>query len=342
MSVGIDIGTMNVVKARESEKDDSVIIIKERNCFYTIRPENSMQKMALQKSGVKFIDSGDGELHLIGEKAYQKALGDNADLRRPFKDGLLNKEEENVIPIVKTIIQSVLGNPVKPGEICATCIPGIPVQDKNNSLMYHSDRLRDIIQGLGFNVILVNEALAVVASLLSDNDFAGVGISFGSGMVNVAVSSFLDAKIQFSIKGSGDWIDEQVARYINGYNATSVIERKETELDLTIPTEKQTDEVLYALSSAYDGLIDRVVKRCETEFNNNPNMPRFRKKINVAIAGGTSMPKGFAQRLSSAINNANWKINIDNVITAGKGDAALYAVAKGLLCISSFEEANSK
>ena len=127
-------------------------------------------------------------------------------------------------------------------------------------------------------------------------------------MTNVALT-FKGMELgSFSVTKSGDYIDEQAAS-VTGVMKSKVLKRKEKELDLSKPD--FTDRVLSALSIYYEEVIDRVIGIISKEFANRG--AEIEGEIEIVIAGGTSMPKGFCERFEEAVKKANFPFKIYRV-----------------------------
>lgn len=103
--------------------------------------------------------------------------------------------------------------------------------DAEFDVLYHQQIIQGILSDLGYTPRPMNEGLAVIFSELAKENFTGLGLSFGGGMVNVCLANLSVPLISFSIARGGDWIDKQVARVVN--EPISIITSfKESSLDL--------------------------------------------------------------------------------------------------------------
>jgi MreB/Mbl protein. len=127
-----------------------------------------------------------------------------------MKQGIISPDEKESIPMIKVIIERVLGKPEKDGEIVYISVPASPVDSKVN-VLYHSKTVEALAKRFGYQTHLIDEGLAVVFSELGDFNFTGIGISVGAGMTNITVAYLATPVVSFSIARGGDWIDEQVS-----------------------------------------------------------------------------------------------------------------------------------
>jgi len=102
--MGLDIGTANIVVAKNNGKNDSTFI--QLNAFYPI-PYSRMTEKTLMKEGSLFFRKED-VLFVLGYSAEKFANIFGDDTRRPIEDGLLNPKEEDGISIIKAIINKLI------------------------------------------------------------------------------------------------------------------------------------------------------------------------------------------------------------------------------------------
>ena len=130
-------------------------------------------------------------------------------------------------------------------------VPGEPL-DADVNLAYHEKTISGILRKLGYNAKPINEGLAVIFSELAEQQFTGIGMSFGGGMVNVGVAYRSLPLLTFSLARGGDWIDEKAALALSE-SASQVCFYKEHSFDLS--KGEDGSNVYNALSIAYDELI---------------------------------------------------------------------------------------
>lgn len=324
---GLDVGTAFIYCA-EREKGD-VVFRRQRDAFFNIEPGDFTKKM-LNKIGVKYIEK-DETLYVIGDEAMEIANILKRELRRPLRKGVISPSERESLPIIELIIQSVIGRPKCKGEIIYYSVPAAPL-DADFDIIYHENILKSFLEKAGYTPKPVNEGMGIILSELADEEFTGIGISFGAGMVNMCLSYISVPVVTFSLSKSGDWIDEQVGIAL-GETASRVCEVKEKSLDLT--NVKTQSRIETALAIYYDNLIDYVLKSIKQEFDNNPKIPRFTKPVTLVVSGGTTMPKGFLAKFNKALLRVKLPMEIGKVKMAS---SPLYAVAKGTLIAAITDE----
>lgn len=318
---GLDVGTAFIYSAEKLGSEVKFTI--ERNAFFDIERNNFAENI-LQRSNVKYALKDD-RLCVVGEDALKFANIFGKEMRRSLKSGVISPKEKDALPILSLIIENTLGPHRHLGETVFYSVPGAPV-DADFNVIYHSEVLKRTLFNWGYTPKPINEGLAVIYSELSNNDFTGMGISLGGGMVNVCLAMMSVPVFSFSVARAGDWIDEQVAKATNE-TAGKITAIKEASLDLTRP-ENSLTKIEQALSIYYDHLIDYILNCIKREIEKQNKIPRFEKPIPIVISGGTVKPKGFLGRFKTALKKINLPLKIDEVRLASY---PLHAVAKGAL-----------
>lgn len=328
MTVALDIGTMNIVAAKKTT-DGKTVFRKERDIFIELPTESNDAKAFLDMAGTKLV-TFQGKHFVVGEEAINFASFLNEEFKRPLKSGLINPSEEDVaIQMLDIIIGGVLGKPEVEGENCVFCIPAEPIDEKRN-VSYHEKTLSYLIKRHGFTPKAINEATAIVYSELQNNQLTGIGISFGAGMVNLACLYKGFPVFSFSIGRSGDWIDEQV-KQATGKTAAEITMIKETELDLSVEGETRVHRYL---KGYYEELLDYLIRNIIKKFEATKINPKLDKRnasaetLPIVVAGGTSMPLGFAELFRDRVEKSNFPFKISKIIVASD---PLYTVSRGLL-----------
>ena len=327
-AVGLDVGTGTIVCA-ETDKDGQVYH-KTRDAFFRIDLLDLMKgsvadfgETMLKKSGVNYIKV-DGNLHILGEDAFKFANLFHKECLRPMAKGVLNPREPIARAMVAELIRGVVGQGT-PEDIIYYCVPANPI-DADFDIVYHTETLRETLQRLGYKQInVMTEGLAIVYSECAATQYTGVGISWGAGMVNVAFSYFGMPVFAFSISRAGDWIDINAAKACNETAAAMQLV-KESDMSILEPA----DDLQRAVAVYYDALINYVVEKfCKLYAEVDPKtLPHVTQPIDVVFSGGTSLIKGFAERLKTRID-AGFPVPVGNVVQAAQ---PLLAVSHGLMC----------
>ena len=324
---GVDIGTM-FVKCAHKESGE-IVFRSQRNAFFGVEHTDFTKKI-LDNSRVKYIIKGDN-LYVVGDEALQFANMFNKDTRRPLSKGVISPTEKEALPIVELLIKSVVGEPTHKGEIVYFSIPGEPL-DADFNVIYHIKMVEGFLKTLGYAPKPINEAHAIILSELAEEDFTGMGLSFGGGMVNVCLSFMSVPIFKFSVAKSGDWIDQQVAMAVDE-TASRVSSIKESSLDLS--KEGDLSKIESALSIYYNHLIEYVIESIKQEFAKARRLPKIPKPISIILSGGTSLPRGFSGRFKQILDRLKLPIPVGSVRMASQ---PLRSVAKGALVAASADE----
>src|SRR5262245_7466582 len=181
--VGLDVGSSTVVAARRKGKETDTGA--HLNAFIPV-PYSRFTETILGQQEISYYRE-EGELIIWGTATERFANMFNANVRRPMADGLLNPKERFAMPVLESIVQSLVPKARAQGEVLAFSVPA-PTEGHDAQLTYHEATLRRFLESLGYRAVAINEGLAVIFSELEDNNFTGIGISCGGGMCNVTLA----------------------------------------------------------------------------------------------------------------------------------------------------------
>lgn len=321
VSIGLDIGTMNICCVRSDSNDVAIT----RNAFLKINRDDIDIN---QLTNISYVENSDNEIFIVGEDAFQFANIFDKEISRPMERGLISPKEISAIDVLTLMIKKLIGD-IKNNEVyCSFSVPANPI-DLDRSITYHESVFSRILNNIGVNYTSVSEAMAIIYSECSKNKFTGVALSFGSGMCNCCVSYKGIEVLTFSTARSGDWIDKMVASDLNMVpNRVTNIKEKYMRLvgDVDIKN-KKTKRVLEALYYYYKALIEYTVKQIIKEFNEKVNI-EIDEEIDIVIAGGTSIPSGFVELFKRVISSYELPFEISEIRHAKN---PLTSVVNGLL-----------
>ena len=323
---GLDIGTANIAAAVQTAEGD-VKISLERNAFLDIKGDVYSKNM-LTKLKVPYVVHN-GTMVVIGESAFELANIFGRETRRPMSDGLISPHEVDALPMIKLIISKALGEPVQPGENCYFTVPAESI-DADNNIIYHQGLFEGMLRQMGYNAQAINEGHAVVFSELAEDDFTGIGISFGGGMVNVCVCYKTIPALSFSVCRGGDWIDKNVATVL-GIPSSKATHLKERNVDLREPKNREEEAIVIY----YRNLINYTLTNIKSRFESGENMPQFPDPIEVVCAGGTSMIGGFVDVFKDEFGKIDFPIEVKGM---RRSEEPLHAVAKGCLVAAAISD----
>ena len=329
MARGLDVGTMNIISSRP--EGDGTTFVQQRNSFVEIEYSDMAEQM-LSRSEVLHIRKDD-KVYVVGDDALNFANIFNKETRRPMEQGILSSEEASAIPMIKLITEQVAGTPDEQGEKIFFSSPADPI-DSELSTLYHQKTLESMLADTGFDPEPINEGMAVIYSELADNNFSGLGVSFGAGMTNICLAYYAVPVMKFSIARGGDWIDRQAAQ-ATGTPVDKITSIKEDDFTLDFTTD--VGGVEGALSIYYENLLDYVIEMISQEVDEEDVEEGL--DVPVVVTGGTSSPEGFEELFAQHLEDVDIPFSISDVQSV---DDPLYSVARGALVAARSEEESSR
>jgi actin-like ATPase involved in cell morphogenesis len=316
---GLDVGTANLVAATQNP-DGGITVKLERNAFLDVKSD-VYSKAMLTKLKVPYVMRGDS-LIVLGEASFELANVFGRETRRPMKDGLIAPSDADALPMIRLIIEKLLGEPAQPGENCYFSVPA-PSIDRDNNIIYHQGLFDGMLRSMGYNARAINEGHAVVFSELAESDFSGIGISFGGGMANICVCYKTIPALSFSISRGGDWIDRNVSETL-GIPRSRATYLKERGVDISNPQGREEE----AITIFYRNLIQYVLLNIKNRFETSSNMPQFQKPVPIVCSGGTAMATNFINVFREELKRLKFPIPVEGITLASE---PLNSVAKGCL-----------
>jgi Actin-like ATPase involved in cell division len=328
MAKGIDVGTMNVLSGRQDGNE--TVFVQQRNSFVEIEYSDMADQM-LSRSEVLHIRKDD-KVYVVGDDALNFANIFNKETRRPMQAGILSSEESSAIPMIKLITEQVVGEPSRPNERLYYSSPADPI-DSELSTLYHEKTLESMLGEMGYDPEPINEGMAVIYSELADNDFTGLGISFGAGMTNVCLAYYAVPVMKFSIARGGDWVDEQTAQ-ATGTPVDKVTSIKEDDFELDFETD--VGGVEGALAIHYENLLEYVIENITEEVDEEDIEEGL--DVPVVVTGGTSSPDGFENLFEDHLGDAEIPFSISGVSSP---EEPMFSVASGALVAARSDEGDT-
>ncbi|OHB76315.1 MAG: hypothetical protein A2Z34_05760 [Planctomycetes bacterium RBG_16_59_8] len=326
MGKGLDIGTVNLVAAQQDD-GGKTIVRKQRNAFIDI-PVDPYQKNMLTRLKVPYVIQGT-KMYVLGDAAFELANVLNRNTRRPMREGMLSPKESDALPVMKLLIENILGKARAEGEPCFFSVPGEPI-DSTLNVVYHRDVFESVLKGFGYVPTHINEGHAVVIAELADEEFTGIGISCGGGMFNVCVSYKSMPALAFSTSRGGDWIDTNVSNVLGIKSARATL-IKEKGVDVALPNNREEE----AIGIYYRNLINYTITIIKERFESSEGMPTFPEPVALVCSGGTAMIGGFQKLVEEELRKINFPIPIKDVRIAKD---PLNAVARGCLLMAMSEQ----
>jgi len=342
---GLDLGT-NAICLSALDTEDHVHNSWIRDAFLSLKPSNKIiyntMLKSFSRSDYQYLEK-EGEIILIGDDALTCAAERGMTTERPMSRGVISPKSTKNLPVFKVLISSLLGKPLVKDEIIYYSIPAAPVDEKFDST-YHSSVIERILADLGYKGISLNEAEAIVYSELGEDNYTGLVLSCGAGMINLCIANAAQPIARFATSKSGDYIDKATALAL-GYDETagganeitpSIVQlTKETcELDLLNPDPE--DRIQVALVSYYKSLINYTIDNIIYQINKLESTPRFQHPVTFLVSGGTSKVKNFIKVFEEALDRKKSELpfEIEKVKHASN---PLYAVSNGCMFSAQLE-----
>lgn len=329
---GLDVGTSFLITAEE--KSDGISYKEFRDAFYRIKPATKIAAKMMEKGlqNLTYLKDIDGSFVVVGADAIAKAVERHQSVQRPLYRGVISPREPDARRVLKFILSELVGKPKKKGSTLVYSIPAEPVDqsDEDFNTGYHEDVLRKDLSELGWDAKALNEAEAICYSELEDNEYTGICLSFGAGMVNICVMSSGEPVVTFSTTKSGDWIDRMAAQSTG--QPDSIVQIEKEEGDFTVG-EESDNSILSAVSSYYLRLIDYTLQHLSARLSNSGDLPKFKEAVPIVVSGGTSRATGFVKAFEAQLSTIDFPIKISEVRPASD---PLRAVARGCLLASLF------
>ena len=328
MAKGLDVGTSFIVLASESAKG-KVVYKDFRDAFYVIKPSTPIATKMIEKglAGKTFVKDADGSFIILGKDAIEKAVERNDSAKRPMYKGVVSSKEKDARRILTYILKEVAGTPTEAGEKLVFCVPAQPVdqEDEDFDVGYHEDVIIKLLTEVGYAARAINEAEALCYSELENDDYNGVCLSWGAGMVNVCVMLNGEPVVKFSTTKSGDWVDRMAA--VATGESDSIVQAEKENGDFVVG-EPNENQVLSAVATYYDRLIDYTTKQLTSAMDGHKSIPKFKDALPVVVAGGTSKAKGFVDLFAKKLEENGFPLPVKEVRHAAD---PLHAVARGCL-----------
>lgn len=325
--VGLDIGTNMLVSATMNEEGQP-IYKRQRDAFFRITPKSEVNhksiRMSLEGRKANFISDG-SDFIVVGEDALHMANERNLEARRPMRRGVLSPKEKSSLPMIKLIIQSLIGHGTE-NEKLVFSIPAEPI-DGDFDIFYHTEMMKAYLREMGFTPEPLNEGFAIAFSELLDDNLTGTCVSFGAGMVNTVVCYEGDPIVQFSVTKGGDWIDSSVGKALD-LNASMVqIEKEESNLDLMNPTNKIQEALVVYYNVLINYALDNIVYELERS-----KLPSFRSPIPIIVSGGLTLAENFVEKFEQESLKKKFPFQIKEIRRAAE---PMTCVAHGCLLAST-------
>jgi hypothetical protein len=315
--IGFDPGTAFFQIAEQG--DDSNINLKSiRNSFVELQGfgDSGDIEQILKQNNWQYV-SDDKCYFVVGEDSVKVAqLFPEIEIRRPMQDGVLNKGENKKMLVIASMIENAIGRAKDDDSVVCFCVSS-PVIDSGIDNVFHKSRLEGMIRRLGFETKCIDEAMAIILSerpsIISDEGkeipYSGMAISWGAGRTNVVLAYRGLQILGMSCNRGGDYIDQKVSEQTDT-PISQVISVKEKKLDFN--NIQYDNDIIFALDAYYTNMLEYVFKNFAKKFSTVKS--QFEAPLPIVMAGGTSMPPGFKDKVAQIINSIDLPFKIKDII----------------------------
>jgi hypothetical protein len=327
-AISVDCGTMFFQTAEEI--DGNIEIKTLRNAFVELEASDDIEQV-LEQNKWQYVSDGT-KYYVMGEDSMRVArmFPGKVELRRPMQDGVLNKGEDKKLLILAKMVESSIGKAPDDKSLVCTCVSSEAV-DSGVDNTFHQARLEGMFKRLGWNVKVIEEGHAVILAERpvlvekdgSESPYSGIGMSFGGGKVNCVLAYKGLPVIGISATRGGDFIDNKVSEQTD-VPVAQVTNIKETKLDFN--NIDYDDDVIFALDAYYTNMIEYVLKNFSARFEKIKS--QFEAPLDIVIAGGTSLPNGFREKVEKVVKTLDLPFQINSV---KQSDDPRNSVVKGCL-----------
>lgn len=301
MTIGLDIGTMNLVKASfKNDKKTEINFDSTRNVFIKVN-SNRLGQLDLNQISHAYIDD---ELFFLSESAYDYCNIFGLELNRPMHKGLISATEIDATDVLLAMIQNLIGKS-KDNELCVYSCPAANL-NSDDDIIYHDAVLSRIITTLGFQAKSINEGLSIIYSNCHDSDLSGIAISYGAGMTNITIAFHALPILEFSLPIAGDWIDQQVSKSSKIVTSRVISIKEDKNFIIGSSFKKQKNKkikkVHEALTHFYTYLINQtIISICKalSDLSDDIHIP---STLPIIISGGTSKANNFMSFATQKFN----------------------------------------
>lgn len=310
---GFDPGTMFFQTAEKNGKEIDIKII--RNAFVELDATEDIEQI-LEQNKWQYISDGK-KFYIVGEDSLRvaKMFPGKVELRRPMQDGILNKGEDKKMLIVTKILEDAIGKAKDKDSMVCFCVSSDAV-DNDIDNTFHKARLEGMIKRLGYNSKVIEEGHAVVLAERpivveldgTESPYSGIGMSFGAGKVNCVLAYKGLPIVGMSATRGGDYIDKKVSEQTDTPIA-QVTSIKENKLDFN--NIDYDDDVIFALDAYYENMIKYVFENFAVKFQKVKS--QFETPLDIVLAGGTAMPKGFKDKVQKVVNTLDLPFKIKEI-----------------------------
>jgi len=316
-SIGLDIGTSNIVVYKKGKSGASVQM--ESNVFLSV-PSLQQTKEILTGNNIQLLE-GRCSLYILGNRAEEFAAIMGVQTRQPMKSGMLNLKEDEGINVIHAILNRLISPPKRDKEPLWFSVPGKSI-DSPGTVNFNESVFKTYLANRGYSPLPINEGMAILVSELSEGHTTGIGISIGGGMCNICFAYLSIPVVTYSIQMGGDFIDKTVAGSV-GESPAKIKSIKEKDLDLS---GRPKNNIEHGLHACYDNLFSVLARSLEQVLSTSDCVPKLRRAVPIILSGGTVLAAGSRDKFASILQKVALPLEISDIRLA---ENPLQATAKG-------------
>ena len=327
---GLDVGTANLLSAVTSAEGNT-IVKRERNAFLEIPATASGNRDMLTKLGVPYVQHRD-KLFVLGDMSFDLANMFGTEVRRPMQDGFLSPAERDAIPIMRFILERLLGPPAAGrASRCTSAFLRSP-STRTTTSVYHEGIVGGILRKLGYTPNSINEGHAVVYSELGDQRVHGDRCLVRRRHVQ-RVRGLQDDPRGHVLGGARRRLDRQPRREGHGHPAHAGHGHQGGRRQ---PARRRSSREEEAVVLYYRNLISYVLLQPEAALRTRPRHSLSSPSaVEVVVSGGTSMVGGFVEVFAQELQKIDFPLRIAGVRGA---EDPLSSVVRGSLIAAALSD----
>jgi len=313
-AIGVDVGTFFFQTAEKKQEEIEIKTV--RNAFVELEASEDIEQVLKQNKWQYVRD--EKRFYVIGEDSMRVArmFPGKVELRRPMQDGVLNKGEKKKMLVMAQMIESSIGKAPDDKSLVCFCVSSKAVDNEVDNV-FHRARLEGMIKRLGWKTKVIEEGYAIILNERpimiepdgTESPYSGISCSLGAGKANCVLAYKGLSILGISATRCGDWLDKKVSDQTDK-PISQVTNIKETKLDFN--NIDYDDDIIFALDAYYTNMIEYVFKNFAVKFAEVKS--EFETPLDIVLAGGTSMPKGFREKIEKVIRNLDLPFKIKDVI----------------------------
>ena len=334
MSVALDFGTATLKSLRNI---DGQLKARSAPSVYAALPDSHSRRKLLEQLKIPSAVCEDN-LVMMGQAAEEYARMFQTPCIPLLPDGRIPADDPPARQMIASLLQALLPEPVRPGELCSITLPGEPLTRQEEQ---ETEFLKRLIRLQGYTPQPMSAGMAVVLAELVGDSFTGMGISLGASFTEISVAVHGVEIIRCCVPRGGNWIDEQLAVENEHYAwdssghqflDTSRSREWKEQWGGSLQKPRTRDEKL--LVRLYEELIGHAAGKVSAALSKSRRAAEIRGKLAVAVTGGPTHIGGFDEFFARCLAQHDLPLDTERIRPAAQ---SAYTVARGLLIQAELE-----